>query len=234
MPLFETGRGTRRELSVPGGTGWDDLDRAQRKHMELLAEQKLLYRTQGSLSHKRKKLEESDRLALADPQFNDPKAELEPNPEIEKIAKELDAVKRRAAALDDAIDRAELELVSLIEANREAWAEEISPEVDAAFAEYAKQIDALEDARRKVAHKNSVYWWLRNFSSVDPKLASYKSPSGSWVLALKQMNEEPYLFATVIDALRQDATRIIPTPEEQGIPWGDKAYRVAQAARTPA
>jgi len=233
MPLFETGRGTRLELTVPMGTGWDALEGARSKYTSLLSEQKTLQRTKGSLNVKRKRLEEADRIALAEAQYDDPKAHLEPNPEIEKIAKEIEAVDRRTASLGDAIDRAEVVLADVIEANKERWIEEISPEVDEAFSEYARQIDALEAARQTVARKNTIYWWLRNFDPADPKVAAYKPSFNSWVLALKQFNGDPHFFSTVIDALRQDATRIIPEPEETQIPWGDKAYRAAQAARTP-
>jgi hypothetical protein len=211
------------------GTGWDDLEKAREKYTSLLTEQKSLRRALGSLSHKRTKLEEADRIARAKAQYDDPKADVEPSPAIEKIEKESEAVKRRIESLEDAIDRAEAVLADVIEANKETWAEDISPEVDAAFSEYAKQIDVLEEARRKVAHKNSIYWWLRNFSTVNPKDASYRPPTGSWVVALKQFNGDPHFFSTVIDALRQDATRYIPNPEEEYIPWGDTAVRAAQA-----
>jgi hypothetical protein len=231
MPLFETGRGTRRELSVPSGTGWDVLDRAQSKHLALLAQQRLLFRKQGSLANKIRKLEEADRRAGANALFEDPNAELAPNPQIEETQKELDAVKHRVTRLEGAIDQAEAELVSLIETNREAWAEEVSPQVDAAYADYAEKIDALEQARMLVSAKWSLYSWLRDFSSGDPKRASYKPSSGSYVLALKQLSGDPHLFATVVDALRKDVRPPDPGAPESFIPWGDTAFRAAQAAR---
>jgi hypothetical protein len=200
--------------------------------MELLAEQKLLFRHKGTLAHKRKQLEEADRRALADAQFDNPKAELPPNPKIAKVTKEIEAVERRTASLDDAIDRAEMQLVEVIEANREAWAEAISPEVDQAYTEYEAQITALEAARRQVSHKLSIYQWLRNFSTAHPKDASYKPSFGSWV-PLKQLNGEPYTFANVVEALLKDAQRPPERGENAGIPWGDTAYRAARAARTP-
>jgi hypothetical protein len=213
------------------GTGWDDLEKAREKYTSLLTEQKSLRRALGSLSHKRTKLEEADRIARAKAQYDDPKADVEPSPAIEKIEKESEAVKRRINSLEDAIDLAEAVLADVIEANKETWAEDISPEVDAAFSEYAKQIDVLEEARRKVAHKNTIYWWLRNFDPSDPKAAAYRPAFNSWVVALKQYNGDPHFFSTVIDALRQDAQRVIPNPDEEFIPWGDASYREAQQAQ---
>jgi hypothetical protein len=199
--------------------------------MDLLAEQRLLFSTRGSLSVKLRKLEEADRVAAGEALYENPKAKLAPNPEIEKVKAELEAVKQRAEDLNRSIDRAEVELVDVIEDNREAWMKDISPEVDAVYADYEKQIDALAEARKRVREKNSIYWWLHNFSSDDFKNAIYKPSYDSWVVDLKGINHEPYLFSTVTEALRKDAVRVLPSKKvEEYIPWGHVAYQEARDA----
>src|SRR3954469_8165551 len=121
--IFVSTGGRRIDLHLPPAP-WPELKKAKEEYERLRAERKATEKRLGGLRGKRHHAEHADRVALAQALKDGTK---EPGEDkIEKIDKEILACNRRLEALEIALDTAEVELVEVLDLNRDEWLADIS------------------------------------------------------------------------------------------------------------
>ena len=115
------------------------------------------------------------------------------------------AARRKAEALDLAVETAAKALGDAIALHGAEWAATVEAELDDAVDAYAALVEQVITARTRVDHLRGVLSFIRQ-----PQGRGY-SPAGGRLLTLVGQNGEPFRTVVVLDALRADAT---PPPRE--------------------
>ena len=128
--------------------------------------------------------------------------------ETARIDKEEGACERRLLAIEEALDSAELDLIEVVDANRETWLGETEAKVDAAYDEYRSSVAVLAEKRGALSRVHALRSWLSGFPD---NVESYKVGQGV-LPKLRGQNGSPYAVQQVIDALTEDANPAAPEP----------------------
>ncbi len=227
MPVFETSRGGRIDLSLPR-TQFPELNEVVEAYEQLRRERKVTSSRLSGLTRQREKAIEADRRTLADWIRKGQKG-AEPGPkEVEKVEKEIAACNRRLEALEEALDDAERDLIAVVDEHREAWVEQAEVEHAAAREEFAGAVEALALSRQALSERFALVFWLRHFPDEERGAISYRV-RGSYLPPLKAENGDPHTFADVVAALREDAQEH-PAPRHPGS-LGSEVQRVHEERR---
>jgi len=199
MSKFENPAGRRLAVSLPH-TEWPELQEAAATYAEVQQERKVVGQRLTSLQRTgRDAAQRQDEIALAEA-IEQGKAEPKTS-KVEEVEREIAVCQRRFGALEVVLDKAEQNLIEVVDAHRDEWVAVVDAEFDEAFAKYAQAIEEVATARAEISQKFSLRHWLRGF----PEEPYYKVGGSSVVVALKAMHGDPYTFDQVIDALRTDA-----------------------------
>lgn len=216
MPVFETARGVRMEVTLPR-PGWKELEEAVDAYEKLKQERKVTGARLGELTRKREQAIEADRRALAKAireGKRDPGGKA-----VEQIEKEIKACNRRLEALEEALDDAESDLAAVVEEHRKEWSEEAEAEFLEAREEYAAAVEALNEARAVFAERRQLLAWVRRFPDEQTGSLSFRVRD-SYLPRLSAPSVDPYTFSTVVEALREaaqvDASRVAGDPSARG------------------
>jgi hypothetical protein len=198
MPIFENARGRRLEIQLPD-TEWAELQKAVVEYRTLQRERKVAGHRLDSLERDRQKAVETDKQALSkwlrDQSGPEPKANA-----AEKVAKEIEACKRRYDALDLALDTAGVELIDLVDEHRKEWLEEVEVSLEASRGRYEEAVEALHEARVAMSREFALRRWITQF----PDVVSFRTVVPV-VRTLPSLNGDPYLWDQVRAALIEDA-----------------------------
>lgn len=210
MPIFETPGGSRLQLALPQ-TAWPELQEASDAYTTLLKERRVTSSRLSQLKSDRERAIAADRAALGKA-IKDGK----PDPgdkNVEKIEKEIAACNRRLEALEHALDAAESDLLDVLDANRDAWVEELDEAVVQAQAQYAAAVEAAAAASHAYSTSLALRNWVRSFPDGETTFRVRER----FVPRLKNQNGGAFYVSDVLTALREDAT---PQEEMPAIPWG--------------
>lgn len=143
--------------------------------------------------------------------------------EVEKVAAEVIRLRGHLNGLDLARDRMRDDIVVAVEAHRVGWRAGMVAADDAARAEYAAAVEALDAARAKVDACRADLRWLDRFPERVNRVV--QTPP----LALPAGDVE---WAQILDALRADTAR--PAPAAPGTVTHEQAVEAAMAAAVQA
>jgi hypothetical protein len=198
-PLLEGPRGGRLQITLPK-VEWPELKQAIEKYRDSDSKLRATYQRLSTLRNvERERAEVKDRRALKkalSENKSDPGT-----PETDKIDKEIEFCKRHVKALEELLDEAEMELLEVLQDNRETYLAEIEARIERARDEYGEAVEALVTPRRKLSAAQALLYWVRDF----PEVLSYRPSADGRVLALVGLNGEPMFLSQILDALRQDA-----------------------------
>jgi len=207
MPLHETPGGTRMQMRLPD-TEWAPLQKVVAAYRDLEARMRAARVRLGSLEGtERERAEQKDRRAYVK-EIREGNDDHPGTPETDKVDREIKQCRDLIAALDVALDEAETDLVAVVDEHRQAWLEEIEAQVEKQRKTYAKAIESVASERGALDVSFALLRWTRDF----PEVGSYRPQSG-YVRALVAPHGDPFYFAEVVQALREDANP--PEPVEK-------------------
>jgi uncharacterized protein YukE len=204
----ELASGRRFEVAVPSSSNWEELNEAAETYRRLVQERNVTARRLGGLQGERVRAVEQERHALAAWLKSDRSTKEPDSSKVAKIDKEIKAAERRLLAVEEAIDDAISDLIAVVDEHRDEWREDAERALAQERAQYAEAVEALAQAREKVSAAYALTSWVNGF----PEFEQTFRVRGAVVGSLKAENGEPYWFAQVVDALRQDATQTVGAP----------------------
>lgn len=177
MPAFETATGSRRDVNLPR-TEWPELQKATEAYEDLRRERKVTQARAATLSGKRHNVEAQATRDLANA-IRDGKGEeavaAKVDKEVAAIDKEAAACDRRLRAIEEALDSVELDLIEVVDENRDEWLEETETKVETAYAGYRDAVTVVAAKRHDLSRAHALRSWLRGFPD---NVESYKIGQG--------------------------------------------------------
>ena len=208
MPVFETAAGTRKEIHLPT-TLWPELTKAKQAYEDLQREAKVTRAKAVTLRGTRQTIETQAARdlakAIAEKKGEDAIAS-RVEKELADIEKQLAACERRMRAIEEALDTAEVNLIEVVDDNRDAWLEDAAIDVESAYAEYREAVKVLAEKRRALSKAHALRSFVRGFPE---EVESFKIGQGV-LPKLRSQNGAPYTVQQVLDALTEDANPEAP------------------------
>jgi hypothetical protein len=146
------------------------------------------------------KAAEQDRRAFADRLAKDVQAKDPGTRNQDKVREQIAATKSRYDALKETVSDAELAIRDEIKANREKWLATETAATEKTRRGYAEAVEALAVKRDELAARENLVRWLET-----PSRPYKEIPASVHSRLLLKENGSPRAFATLIDALREDA-----------------------------
>jgi hypothetical protein len=143
---------------------------------------------------------ELDRKAYADRLSRDIEAKSPGAKEQEKVRVKIDETKARRNALVLAVQDVDGEIDAEVAAGRAKWLASETAAAEKARRAYAEAVEALSVKRDELAARENLVRWLET-----PGRPYKEIPASVHSRLLLKENGSPRSFATVIDALREDA-----------------------------
>ncbi len=204
---MRTDSGRKVGLHVPK-TPWNELERLREQYANLTGKLRSTAGELDRLAGEREAAVAEDRRRLGRAIRQD-KAEPDDSA-VQKVDGKIQAANRRREAIELAIEVLEREILALVERNQGRWQRDVDDRVARARTDLAKQLEEYVAARRALMEELALAGFVRHFL-VKPQKAWIATDAP--VLLLRGRNDEPFIWAEVERALREDA--VTPPPPER-------------------